>query len=75
MVKYPITEANNYSTWNTTPIPNGNIVNSIMGPWMDLNPDEDYSNFYKELYPTEFNNPIFNIHLNVDYPFNLTNKV
>ena len=28
--------------------------------------------FLQELYPTEFNDPIFNIHLNVDYPFNLT---
>ena len=34
--------------------------------------EDDYTNFYRELYPTEFNNPIFNIHLNVDYPFNLT---
>ena len=52
-----------------------NIVNNTTPTWtktpQDLN-EEDYSAFYKELYPTEFNNPIFNIHLNVDYPFNLT---
>ena len=34
--------------------------------------DEDYKNFYHELYPTQFEQPLFNIHLNVDYPFNLT---
>lgn len=52
-----------------------NIINNTTPTWtkapQDLN-EEDYSNFYKELYPTEFNEPIFNIHLNVDYPFNLT---
>lgn len=34
--------------------------------------DEDYKNFYRELYPMNFEEPLFNIHLNVDYPFNLT---
>ena len=34
--------------------------------------DEDYKDFYKELYPMQFEEPLFNIHLNVDYPFNLT---
>ncbi len=34
--------------------------------------DEDYKNFYHELYPFTFEEPLFNIHLNVDYPFNLT---
>ncbi|MFC1731230.1 molecular chaperone HtpG [candidate division KSB1 bacterium] len=34
--------------------------------------DEDYKGFYKELYPLTFDDPLFNIHLNVDYPFNLT---
>jgi len=34
--------------------------------------DEDYKNFYRELYPYNFEEPLFNIHLNVDYPFNLT---
>ena len=34
--------------------------------------DEDYNNFYKDLYPMNFEDPLFNIHLNVDYPFTLT---
>jgi molecular chaperone HtpG len=34
--------------------------------------DEDYTSFYRELYPMQFEEPLFNIHLNVDYPFNLT---
>jgi len=34
--------------------------------------DEDYKNFYRELYPMNFEEPLFHIHLNVDYPFNLT---
>ena len=34
--------------------------------------DEDYLKFYRELYPMSFEEPMFHIHLNVDYPFNLT---
>ena len=34
--------------------------------------DEDYKDFYRELYPMQFEEPLFHIHLNVDYPFNLT---
>lgn len=34
--------------------------------------DEDYTNFYRELYPMNFEDPLFHIHLNVDFPFNLT---
>lgn len=34
--------------------------------------EDDYANFYKELYPQSFETPLFHIHLNVDYPFNLT---
>ena len=34
--------------------------------------DEDYNKFYRELYPMSFEEPMFHIHLNVDYPFNLT---
>ncbi len=52
-----------------------NIINNTIPAWtkkpQDLK-EEDYHAFYKELYPTEFENPIFNIHLNVDFPFNLT---
>src|SRR5690554_5178450 len=33
---------------------------------------EDYSKFYRELYPSTIEDPLFHIHLNVDYPFNLT---
>ncbi|MGX7668146.1 molecular chaperone HtpG [Flavobacterium pedocola] len=52
-----------------------NIINNPTPAWTkqpsDLN-DEDYKNFYRELYPMQFDEPLFNIHLNVDYPFNLT---
>jgi molecular chaperone HtpG len=52
-----------------------NIINNTLPAWtkkpQDLK-EEDYNSFYRELYPMEFNDPIFNIHLNVDYPFNLT---
>jgi len=34
--------------------------------------DEDYKEFYRKLYPYSFDEPLFHIHLNVDYPFNLT---
>jgi molecular chaperone HtpG len=34
--------------------------------------EEDYKKFYHELYPNSFDEPLFSIHLNVDYPFNLT---
>jgi molecular chaperone HtpG len=52
-----------------------NIINNPNPAWnkkpADLS-DEDYKNFYRELYPSTFDEPLFNIHLNVDYPFNLT---
>ncbi|WP_299225022.1 molecular chaperone HtpG [uncultured Psychroserpens sp.] len=52
-----------------------NIINNPDPAWTkqptDLE-DEDYKNFYRELYPMQFEEPLFNIHLNVDYPFNLT---
>ena len=52
-----------------------NIINNPTPAWTktptDLT-DEDYLNFYRELYPTQFEEPLFWIHLNVDYPFNLT---
>ncbi|WP_295336480.1 molecular chaperone HtpG [Flavobacterium sp.] len=52
-----------------------NIINNPTPAWtkqpVDLT-DEDYKNFYRELYPMQFDEPLFNIHLNVDYPFNLT---
>ena len=52
-----------------------NIVNNPTPTWTkspsELK-DEDYKAFYHELYPMQFEEPLFNIHLNVDYPFNLT---
>ena len=52
-----------------------NIINNPTPAWTkkpsELK-DEDYSAFYRELYPMQFEEPLFNIHLNVDYPFNLT---
>lgn len=52
-----------------------NIINNPNPAWtkqpVDLT-DEDYKEFYRELYPMQFEDPLFNIHLNVDYPFNLT---
>lgn len=52
-----------------------NQVNNPSPAWtkapVDLK-DEDYQSFYRELYPVTFEDPLFHIHLNVDYPFNLT---
>ncbi|MFQ3238886.1 MAG: molecular chaperone HtpG [Olleya marilimosa] len=52
-----------------------NIINNPNPAWTkqptDLESD-DYNNFYRELYPSQFEDPLFHIHLNVDYPFNLT---
>ena len=51
------------------------IINNPKPAWTkkpaDLQED-DYKSFYRELYPMQFEEPLFNIHLNVDYPFNLT---
>ena len=52
-----------------------NIINNPNPAWTKLPTDlkeEDYKQFYHELYPMQFEEPLFNIHLNVDYPFNLT---
>ncbi len=51
------------------------IINNTKPAWTKKPADlknEDYMNFYKELYPSSFEDPLFYIHLNVDYPFNLT---
>ena len=52
-----------------------NQLNNTQPAWtkapVDLT-EEDYDTFYRELYPMTFEKPLFNIHLNVDYPFNLT---
>ena len=52
-----------------------NIINNPNPAWTKQPSElteEDYKNFYHELYPMQFEEPLFNIHLNVDYPFNLT---
>ena len=52
-----------------------NIINNPNPAWtkqpVDLE-EKDYNEFYRELYPMQFEEPLFHIHLNVDYPFNLT---
>ena len=52
-----------------------NIINNTTPAWTrkpaDLK-EEDYKAFYRELYPMQFDEPLFHIHLNVDYPFHLT---
>jgi len=52
-----------------------NIINNIAPAWTKKPADlkeEDYTQFYHELYPMQMDEPLFHIHLNVDYPFNLT---
>lgn len=52
-----------------------NIINNTNPLWKKSPSklkDEDYSSFYRELYPMNFDSPLFHIHLNVDFPFNLT---
>mgnify|MGYP000644435962 FL=1 len=52
-----------------------NIINNPNPAWTKQPTElsaEDYKNFYHELYPMQFEEPLFHIHLNVDYPFNLT---
>jgi molecular chaperone HtpG len=58
-----------------TEVETDNIINNPNPAWTKLPTelsDEDYKNFYHELYPMQFEEPLFHIHLNVDYPFNLT---
>lgn len=52
-----------------------NIINVTNPAWTKAPSelkDEDYATFYRQLYPMQFEQPLFHIHLNVDYPFNLT---
>ena len=52
-----------------------NIINNPDPAWTKKPADlkeENYKSFYRELYPMQFEEPLFNIHLNVDYPFKLT---
>ncbi|MBL7903717.1 MAG: molecular chaperone HtpG [Bacteroidales bacterium] len=66
-------DENGNDKYNETEKPR--IINNVNPAWKrkpaDLT-DEDYNSFYRELYPSLFEDPLFNIHLNVDYPFNLT---
>lgn len=51
------------------------IINNVNPLWKQSPANlkqEDYVAFYRELYPMTFDEPLFQIHLNVDYPFNLT---
>ena len=52
-----------------------NVINNTQPAWTrkpsELT-EEDYTKFYHELYPMQFDEPLFHIHLNVDYPFHLT---
>lgn len=51
------------------------IINNPNPAWTKQPADleeSDYKSFYRELYPMQFEEPLFHIHLNVDYPFNLT---
>ncbi len=52
-----------------------NQINNVKPAWTKTPKDlkqEDYDAFYRELYPMSFEQPLFHIHLNVDFPFNLT---
>ena len=52
-----------------------NIINNVEPLWTKTPStlkDEDYKSFYRPLYPMQMDEPLFWIHLNVDYPFNLT---
>ena len=52
-----------------------NIINNPTPAWTKAPTElkeQDYKDFYRELYPMQFEDPLFSIHLNVDYPFNLT---
>ena len=52
-----------------------NIINNTKPAWTKTPSnlkEKHYKDFYRELYPMEFSEPLFHIHLNVDFPFNLT---
>ena len=58
-----------------TKIVEDNIINNTEPAWTKAPTeleDKDYKSFYRELYPMTFEEPLFHIHLNVDFPFNLT---
>ena len=65
---------NKYCKFMPVPVVFGEVINKVEPLWArkpaDLK-DEDYNEFYRTLYPMA-EEPLFHIHLNVDYPFNLT---
>ncbi len=75
IVDDPTGEKDDKGNVKTIEVEVDNIINNPNPAWIkkptDLT-DEDYKAFYHELYPTTFEDPLFHIHLNVDYPFNLT---
>ena len=70
---YNAAEEGEEAKWETRKV--ANVINNTQPAWVrtpnELT-EEDYKSFYRELYPSSFDEPLFNIHLNVDYPFNLT---
>jgi len=74
-IKPPAKEGENQEDVKEIEVEVDNIINNPSPAWTkkptDLKP-EDYKSFYHELYPMQFEEPLFHIHLNVDYPFNLT---
>lgn len=71
----PSGEKNEDGSAKRTTVQVPNTINNTQPAWtkapVDLT-DADYNSFYRELYPMTFDEPLFHIHLNVDYPFNLT---
>ena len=74
-VKPPVKEGEKEEDVKEVEVTVDNIINNPNPAWTkkptDLT-DEDYKSFYRELYPKQFESPLFHIHLNVDFPFNLT---
>lgn len=74
-VKPDLKEGENEADVKEVEVEVDNIINNPNPAWTkkpaELKP-EDYKSFYHELYPMQFEEPLFHIHLNVDYPFNLT---
>ncbi len=73
--RYEEAEAEGDEKKESVAIEEDQIINNTSPAWtkkpVDLQ-DQDYMDFYRELYPMTFEDPLFHIHINVDYPFNLT---
>ena len=71
----PSGEANEDGTAKQIEVEVPDVVNATDPIWTKAPAelgDEEYAAFYRELYPMNFEDPLFHIHLNVDFPFNLT---